>query len=199
MRPTECCSKMHEASDRLSQPTSSLSPAGRGRKKLIAPRDLLLLVSGWCQSCSAPPPPPPTARPSRRQRRRGRGHRSQHLAGNGVRGLALRALPQQLCLEQAVLALPSDFTVTATHLPSSSDPSFPRTRNSHRTRPGQPGSCPRQEHDSLHQQTNSRPDCMKARSAGWGAVNHVAPLSVARIAASLGSALSRKASTCSTS
>jgi hypothetical protein len=27
----------------------------------------------------------------------------------------------------------------------------------------QPGSCPRQEHDSLQQQTNSRPDCMKAR------------------------------------
>ena len=38
-----------------------------------------------------------------------------------------------------------------------------------------------------------------AARAGWGAVNHVAPLSVARIAASLGSALSRKASTCSTS
>jgi hypothetical protein len=44
-----------------------------------------------------------------------------------------------------------------------------------------------------------RPDCMKAGLSRMGVVSHVAPLSVARIAASLGSALSRKASTCFTS
>jgi hypothetical protein len=40
---------------------------------------------------------------------------------------------------------------------------------------------------------------MKAGLSRMGVVGHVAPLSVRRIIASLGSALSRKASTCSTS
>ena len=68
-----------------------------------------------------------------------------------------------------------DFPVTVTHLPSSSDPSFPRTRNSTSNQAWTAGILPRQEHDSLHQQTNSRPDCMKALDR-MGRVQSCCPL-----------------------